>query len=159
MSDMYCEYRGARYKIKKRKGEYIVTSRQRKEGFINYIDVLGNEHSDLYMKNVKVNDVDVIYTEDVFVKYKTVNFQLFEDKITRNAVQENSYMIWTASEQLAYDYGFEKKEQFVFVKYITKEDIEAVKIVKKPILDFKDIEQSEEILEGNQLDNWLSKLI
>lgn len=65
---MYCEYRGARYKIKKRKGEYIVTSRQRKEGFINYIDVLGNEHSDLYMKNVKVNDVDVIYTEDVFVK-------------------------------------------------------------------------------------------
>ena len=117
---MYCEYRGARYKIKKRKGEYIVTSRQRKEGFINYIDVLGNEHSDLYMKNVKVNDVDVIYTEDVFVKYKTVNFQLFEDKITRNAVQENSYMIWTASEQLAYDYGFEKKEQYVFVKYKTK---------------------------------------
>ena len=53
MSDMYCEYRGARYKIKKRKGEYIVTSRQRKEGFINYIDVLGNEHSDLYMKNVE----------------------------------------------------------------------------------------------------------
>ena len=88
-----------------------------------------------------------------------MNFQLFEDKITRNAVQENSYMIWTASEQLAYDYGFEKKEQFVFVKYITKEDIEAVKMVKKPILDFKDIEQSEEILEGNQLDNWLSKLI
>ena len=43
--------------------------------------------------------------------------------------------------------------------HITKEDIEAVKIVKKPILDFKDIEQSEEILEGNQLDNWLSKLI
>ena len=43
---MYCEYRGARYKIKKRKGEYIVTSRQRKEGFINYIDVLGNEHSE-----------------------------------------------------------------------------------------------------------------
>lgn len=159
MSDMYCEYNGLKYKIKKRNCEYIITSRVRKEGFTNYIDVLGNEHSELYMKIVNANEVDVIYKEDVFIKYKDKYFHLFADKISRNAVLDDSYMIWTNSEQLAQEYIFEKKEQFVFIKYITRKDIGAVKIVKTPVLDFKDIEQSEEILEGDALDNWLSELI
>ena len=30
MSDMYCDYSGLKYKIKKRNGEYIITSRVRK---------------------------------------------------------------------------------------------------------------------------------
>ena len=159
MSDMYCEYNGLKYKIKKKNDKYIITSRVRKEGFVNYIDVLGNEHSELYMKIVKATEVDIIYNEDVFIKYKDRYFQLFAGKISRNAVLDDSYMIWTSSEQLAQEDIFEKKEQFVFVKYITRKEIEAVKIVKKPILDFKNIEQSEEILEGESLDNWLTELV
>mgnify|MGYP004543438269 FL=1 len=159
MSDMYCEYNGLKYKIKKKNDKYIITSRVRKEGFVNYIDVLGNEHSELYMKIVKATEVDIIYNEDVFIKYKDRYFQLFAGKISRNAVLADSYMIWTSSEQLAQEYIFEKKEQFVFIKYITRKEIEAVKIVKKPILDFKNIEQSEEILEGESLDNWLTELV
>ncbi len=159
MSDMYCEYSGLKYKIKKRNCEYIITSRVRKEGFTNYIDVLGNEHSELYMKIVNANEVDVIYNEDIFIKYKDKYFHLFADKISKNAVLDDSYMIWTNSEQLAQEYIFEKKEQFVFIKYITRKEIGAVKIVKTPVLEFKDIEQSEEILEGDALDNWLSELI
>lgn len=158
MSDMYCEYSGLKYKIKKKNGEYIIISRVRKEGFSNYIDVLGNEHSDLYMRIVKANEVDIIYNEDVFIKYKDTYFQLFADKISGNAVLNDSYIIWTGSEQLAQEYVFEKKEQFVYIKYITREEINAVKIVKKPVLDFKDIEQSQEILEGDALDKWLSEL-
>lgn len=159
MSDMYCEYSGLKCKIKKKKGEYIITSRIKKEGFTNYIDILGNEHPELYMKVVKTNEVDVIYNEDVFIKYKDKYFQLFADKISRKAVLDDSYMIWTDSEQVAQEYAFEKKEQFVFIKYITRKEIEAVKIVKKPILDFRNNEQSEEILEGKSLDNWFSELI
>lgn len=159
MSNMYCEYSGKRYKIKKRNGEYIITSRSKRDGFTNYIDVLGNEHSDLYMKSVKVNELDIIYNEDIFIKYKDIYFQLFADKVFKEDVLDNSYMIWTNSEQLAQEYIFEKKEQFVYIKYITREEIEAVKIVKKPVLDFENIEQSEEILEGDTLDNWLAELI
>ena len=159
MSDMYCVYNGKKYKIKKKNDKYIITSRVRKEGFINYIDVLGNEHSELFMKIVNANEVDIIYNEDILIKYKDKYFHLFADKVSRNAVLADSYMIWTNSEQLAQEYIFEKKEQFVFIKYITRKEIEAVKIVKKPILDFKDIEQSEEILDGDFLDNWLSELI
>ena len=116
---MYCEYGGLKYKIKKKNNKYIITSRVRKEGFTNYIDVLGNKHSELYMKIVKANEVDIIYND----KY----FQLFADKVSRNAVLADSYMIWTNSEQLAQEYIFEKKEQFVFIKYITRKEIGAVK--------------------------------
>ena len=156
MSDMYCVYNGKKYKIKKKNDKYIITSRVRKEGFTNYIDVLGNKHSELYMKIVKANEVDIIYNEDILIKYKDKYFHLFADKVSRNAVLADSYMIWTNSEQLAQEYIFEKKEQFVFIKYITRKEIQAIKIVKKPVLDFKDIEPSEEILDGDSLDNWLS---
>ncbi len=44
------------------------------------------------------------------------------------------------------------------MRNIAREEISAVKIVKKPVLDFKDIEQSQEILEGDALDKWLSEL-
>ena len=57
---MYCVYNGKKYKIKKKNDKYIITSRVRKEDFINYIDVLGNKHSELYMKIVKANEVDII---------------------------------------------------------------------------------------------------
>lgn len=46
----------------------------------------------------------------------------------------------------------------LYTKYITREEIEAVKIVKKPTIDFKDIQPSEKILEGDALDNWLSEI-
>lgn len=159
MANMYCVYNGKKYKIKKKNDKYIITSRVRKEDFINYIDVLGNEHSELFMKIVNANEVDIIYNEDILIKYKDKYFHLFADKVSRNAVLADSYMIWTNSEQLAQEYIFEKKEQFVFIKYITRKEIGAVKIVKTPVLDFKDIEQSEEIIEGDALDSWLSELI
>ena len=99
------------------------------------------------------------FRQELDIKYKDKYFQLFADKVSRNAVLADSYMIWTNSEQLAQEYIFEKKEQFVFIKYITRKEIGAVKIVKTPVLDFKDIEQSEEIIEGDALDSWLSELI
>ena len=136
MSDMYCVYNGKKYKIKKKNDKYIITSRVRKEDFINYIDVLGNEHSELFMKIVNANEVDIIYNEDILIKYKDKYFHLFADKVSRNAVLADSYMIWTNSEQLAQEYIFEKKEQFVFIKYITRKEIGAVKIVKTPVLNF-----------------------
>lgn len=159
MSDMYCEFNGSTYKIKKRNEGFIITSHIKEEGFSNYIDSIGKEHIDFYMKSVNIDELDVIYKEDVFIKYQDEYFQLFADKIYKNDVLDNSYMICTDSEKLAQKYMFEKKEQFVFINYITREEIKSIKIVKKPILDFKDMEPSEEILEGTALDNWLSELI
>ena len=47
------------------------------------------------MTIVKAKEVDIIYNEDVFIKYKDKYSQLFEDKVSRNEVLADSYMIWT----------------------------------------------------------------
>lgn len=159
MSETYCIYRNKRYLAEVKNSKIEITSNHRYEGFIEYVDVIGRTHDDLFIRKLDIDEVDVIYKEDVLIKYQDNYFELFADKIYKNNILDNSYMIWTNSEQLAQKYVFIKKEQFVFIKYITREEIEAVKIVKKPILVFKEKEPSEEILEGDDLDNWLSELI
>jgi hypothetical protein len=158
MGNMLCEYQGLTCKIKKRDGAYLITSRVKREGYTNYIDVLGNEHSDIFMKRVNVNEVDIIYYEDVFIQYKDIYFSLFASQIFRNDVVDDSYMIWTRSEQVAAKYGFEKKEQFVFVKYIRKEQIESIKVVQKPIKEFEERGIKEIIIPKEEIDEWLSAI-
>ena len=159
MSETYCIYRNERYLAEVKNNKIEITSKHHCEGFVEYVDVIGRTHDDLFIRRLDIGEVDVIYKEDVFIKYQDEYFELFADKIFKNDVLDNSYMIWTNSEQLAQNYVFKKKEQFVFIKYITREDIESIKIVKKPILDFKNIEPSEEILVGDALYNCLSVLI
>ncbi len=156
---MFCKYRGLKYELKKRKNEYIITSKEKRDGFTNYIDVLGNEHADLYMKIVNDNDVDLIYEEEIFIKYRNVFFPLFAGRINKKSVIENLYMLCTDSEELAINNTFEKKEQFLYVKYITRNEIDALKIVKTPISTFNNAGKAEEILEGPEIDSWLSELI
>ena len=98
MSDMYCVYNGKKYKIKKKNDKYIITSRVRKEDFINYIDVLGNEHSELFMKIVNANEVDIIYNEDILIKYKIAEILVFPIKMT-NKLSQQKYMMYRNSFQ------------------------------------------------------------
>jgi hypothetical protein len=158
MSEMFCEYQGLTCKIKERDGAYLITSREKREGYTNYIDVLGNEHSDIFMKRVNVNEVDIIYYEKVFIKYKGIYFDLFASKIFRDDVSDDSYMLFTESEQLAKKYDFKKEEQFVFSKYIRKEQIESIKIVQKPIKAFEERGIKEIIIPKEEIDEWLSAI-
>lgn len=159
MSEIYCLYKEKKYEAEIKKNKIEITSNCKDEGFVEYVDVLGRAHNDLFVKMLDIDAVDIIYKEDVYIKHKEEYFQLFADKIIKSAVLENSYMIWTSSEQLAHEYVFQKKEQFVFIKFITREEIEAIKIVKRPILDFEDKETVEEVLEGDALDKWLAELL
>ena len=68
-------------------------------------------------------------------------------------------MLWTDSEQLAYKYEFEKKEQFVFIKNITREEIQSLKIVRVPVLSLKNEEVSETVLEGKKVIDYLNTFV
>jgi hypothetical protein len=158
MSNIFCEYNGLKYEIEKDHNEYIILSRVKKEGYTNYIDVFGNEHSDIFVKTVNVNEVDVIYREETFIKYNGIYFDLFGGKIFRDDVSDDSYMLYTESEQLAKKYDFKKEEQFVFSKYIRKEQIESIKIVQKPIKAFEERGIKEIIIPKEEIDEWLSAI-
>lgn len=115
---MYCVYNGKKYKIKKKNDKYIITSRVRKEDFINYIDVLGNEHSELFMKIVNANEVDIIYNEDILIKYKDKYFHLFADKVSRNAVLGKS------GHQMVGEYQEQSRKIKLFLQELLLTDME-----------------------------------
>lgn len=157
MSIVYCEFKGTKYRVKKKNNELIITSQEKKKGFVNYIDILGKEHDDLFMKKVTEDEIDSIYSEDIFLKFKNVYFEIFADKITKKAVADNAYVICTDSDQLAYLHGLEKKEQFLYVKTISRKEIEEIKIVKNEISQSKKSVQTQEIVRGKNIDEWLAE--
>lgn len=159
MSELYCVYKNERYKAEVHGNMVEVTSTSQHEGFKNYIDVIGRIHDDLFVKNLGLDEVDLLYKEEVFIRYKGIYFETYSGKILPSHIRNNTYIIFTNSDQLAREYVFEKKEQFVYIKDITREDIEIIKIVKRPVLKFKNLEAREEILEGNALDKWLKELV
>lgn len=158
MGNMYCHYRNNKYSAKFRDKKIVITTKIKKMGFVNYIDILGKEHDNLFMKEVNLGEVDLVYKESIEVCYKGIYFSLFSSKITLKNIEDNKFMLFTDSEKLAIEYGFEKKEQFVFSKDITKEQIESIKIIQKPIKEFESQGIKEIIIEKEKVNDWLSRI-
>lgn len=157
MGEIYCIYDNDKYVADVEDNTIEITRREYKNGFENYVDVAGNVHDDIFIKYLKLKDVSEVYEEDVQIKYNNNFFELYGDKIFKKNVLENSYMIYTNSEELASKYGFEKKEQFVFYKYITLEMIEAIRVVRTYIKP-KRRKEMENILQGKEILNYLEKI-
>lgn len=159
MSELYCIYDNNKYLAEVCNNIVEITSKYYVEGFEKYVDVIGRVHDDIFVKKVSIDDVKLLYKEYIYIKYKNEWFQLFADKILKSAVIDNEFMLWTDSEQLAYKYEFEKKEQFVFIKNITREEIQSLKIVRVPVLAFKNEEVSETVLEGKKVIDYLNTFV
>jgi hypothetical protein len=54
-----------------------LTTKKKTDGFDNYVDVLGNKHDDLFVKEIKPEEANMVYEEDIYIKYKGEYFQLF----------------------------------------------------------------------------------
>lgn len=154
MNNMYCNYKNKKYKVKIRDKKLLMISKIKQEGFNNYIDVLGREHDDLFMKEVEFSEVEIVYKENIEIKFKGIYFQLFSSVIRKVDIEDNRFVLFTNSEELAKEYGFEKKEQFIFIKDISKEQIEMIKIIQNPIKEFEGGEIKEIVIEKSDIDKW-----
>jgi hypothetical protein len=158
MSEIYCIYKGNQYcaDIDIDSSKVEMTSDLDVKGFEPYIDVLGNKHSDIFMKIVKVNEIDLLFSQDYLVKYRNDYFEPFS--LTSKALDCKSVLLYTSSEEIAEKMDFSKREQFVFEKSITLDEIEEIRIIKKPILMFKGKETTEEVIKKDSILNWLKTL-
>lgn len=158
MSELFCIYKNNKFCAEMCHGKIELISRNKKEGFEEYIDILGRVHENLFIKQLDLHDVDVVFRENIELKYKEVYFQLFSSTIKLENIQDNRFMLFTDSEKLAKEYSFEKKEQFVFSKDITKEQIESIKIIQQPIKEFESHGIKEIIIEKEKVNDWLSRI-
>lgn len=158
MSEICCIYKGNVYNADIEEDDIEMTSEVYVNGFEPYIDVLGNKHLDFFMKVVNVKEIDLLFSQEVLFKFKGIYFEPFAGKITESVLETNSIYLFTASETIAQDYGFTKKEQFVFAKEVSLDHIDEIKIIRKPILMFKNRDILEEIIEKSNIKERLTEL-
>lgn len=156
MSTTFCVYRGKIYHADEEENMIEMTSNIQVDGFEPYIDIVGNMHSDFFVKTVSSEDIDLLFSEEYFIKYCGEYFEPFAGCITGLELEDNSVLLFTPSEQLAKKFDFTKDEQFVFKKVVSLDDVEEIKIVKKPILMFSNEKTTEEIIKKADIRSWLA---
>lgn len=90
---------------------------------------------------------DIIFASDFYGR----NY-----KINDNNGKIEKFNIVKQSEEIVQEFGFEKKEQFVFSKEICKEQIDSIKIIRKPIKEFEKQGVKEIIIPHAEVDDWLN---
>lgn len=108
------------------------------------------------MKEFSLQDVDLVFYEEIELKYEGMYFSLFSSSIKPENVENGKFVIFTDSEETAQQYAFEKKEQFIFLKQISTDEIESIKIIQKPIKEFADSICENIIIEQDGVSEWLA---
>ena len=139
---MIAIYRGKKYNASKglSNNDWIVlTSDTKDEGFNNYVDSWGEEFDDFFSKNVKMEELDYLYSIHYEIQYKGYSFYVSSGMIRRN-IEKNWFEIKpdSSQNQIKDELGFKQINKLEWAKEIGRKDIEVLKIVETPLRIFKD---------------------
>lgn len=159
---MIAIYRGKKYNASKglSNNDWIVlTSDTKDEGFNNYVDSWGEEFDDFFSKNVKMEELDYLYSIHYEIQYKGHSFYVSSGMIRRN-VEKDWFEIKPSAKQnqIKDELGFKQINKLEWAKEISRKDIEVLKIVETPLGIFKDQGIKVKSLEGQAIDNFLNSI-
>ena len=154
---MYAIYKNKVYLANFREAKVILKTRIAEGGFKELVDLAGNVHKDIFIKEVDINDVDIVYDVDYRVLYRGNEYKCL--KVSRKTVALNYITIFTSDSDIANQCGFIKKEQFVFDKDVSLDQIDALIEIKKPILKFNNLKEEKIKIEKNDIRYYLSNII
>ena len=156
---MYGIYKGKKYRVAKISTFYRVISGEKEEGFKEYIDILGEKRPDIFVKDVDIHELDYLYKIVYEIQYKG-HFYIFKNgDFTKRAIAEEAFYILSndiSNAKFFESLGFTRSDKFYFDKKISRSDIEAIKIIEKPLGIFKDQGLKVKILEGKDIDDFLA---
>ncbi|KOF56262.1 hypothetical protein AGR56_05200 [Clostridium sp. DMHC 10] len=121
------------------------------------VDLAGNVHKDIFIKEVDINNVEIIYEVDYRVLYKGNEYKCL--KVAKETLDINYITIYTSDSDIAAKYEFIKKEQFIFDKDVSLDEIDALIEIKKPILKFNCLKEQRTKIEQKDIKDYLSKII
>ena len=136
-------YKGKKYRVVKDSTSFWLVSREKEEGFEEYIDIVGERNPDIFVKNVDIHDLDYLYKMSYEIQYKG-HFYILSDDVSNPKFFKNL--------------GFTQSDKFYFDKKISRSDIEAIKIIEKPLGIFKDQGVKVKIIEGADIDDFLASV-
>ena len=159
---MYAIYKQKKYDAELRLGKDVTLySYVKDEGFENYVDPLGRESDDFFSKKMDIHELDYLYKMAYEIQYKG-HFYIFKNgDFTKRAIAEEAFYILSddiSNPKFFEDLGFTRSDKFYFDKKISRSDIEAIKIIEKPLGIFKDRGSKVKIIEGADIDDFLASV-
>ena len=131
----------------------------KEEGFENDITPWGEVEDDYFSKKVNMNELDYLYRIVYEIQYKGHFFDVMSTMI-RRVIDEDRFAIRAGIEkyELIEKLGFEVYDKGQWWKKIGRKDIEALKIIDKPLGIFKDRGSKVKIIEGADIDDFLASV-
>ena len=159
---MYAIYKQKKYRANKLfKGHVTLYSYSQDEGFENYVSPRGEVSYDFFSKVVDIHELDYLYEVDYEIQYKG-HFYIFKNgDFTKRAIAEEAFYILSddvSNPKFFQNLGFTQSDKFYFDKKIGRSDIEAIKIIEKPLGIFKDRGVKMKIIEGADIDDFLASV-
>ena len=152
-------YKGKKYRVAKISTFYRVISSEKEEGFEEYIDILGEKSPDIFVKDVDIHELDYLYKMSYEIQYKGHFFDVMSF-VNRKLIDKDLFVLNAGIEKypLIEKLGFEVYDKGQWWKNIGRKDIEALKIIEKPLGIFKDQGLKIKILEGKDIDDFLASV-
>ena len=152
-------YKGKKYRVVKDSTSFWLVSREKEEGFEEYIDIVGERNPDIFVKDVDIHELDYLYKMSYEIQYKGHFFDVMST-MKRINIDEDWFAIRAGIEkyELIEKLGFKVYDKATWWKEIGRKDIEALKIIDKPLGIFKDQGSKVKILEGEAIDEFLASV-
>ena len=134
-------------------------SRIKEEGFDNFVTPWGEVMDDFFSKTVNMNELDYLYRIVYEIQYKGHFFDVIS-YMNRKLIDKDLFVLNAGIEEyeLIEKLGFEVYDKGQWWKKIGRKDIEALKIIEEPEGIFKDQGLKIKILEGKDIDDFLSSV-
>lgn len=131
----------------------------KEEGFENDITPWGEVEDDYFSKKVNMNELDYLYRIVYEIQYKGHFFDVMSF-VNRKLIDKDLFVLNAGIEKypLIEKLGFEVYDKGQWWKKIGRKDIEALKIIEKPLGIFKDQGLKIKILEGKDIDEFLASV-
>ena len=152
-------YKGKKYRVAKISTFYRVISKEKEEGFEEYINIVGEKSPDIFVKDVDIHELDYLYEIWYEIQYKGHFFHMMS-AMKRITIDEDWFAIRAGIEkyELIEKLGFKVYDKGEWWKEIGRKDIEAIKIIEKPLGIFKDRGSKVKIIEGADIDDFLASV-
>ncbi len=146
------------FRLGEKKGKMLLLSKIKREGFSNYIDVLGKIQNDFFVKEIPEEDLDFAYRTKYLVDYQGQTFEILSG-IGKRLLKDDVVILFTDIPAIAKEYGFRHYDNISFQKDIHLNEVDRITEIKIPILRFKGMESTRTIIEKEQILDYIMNLV
>ena len=157
---MYAIYKQKKYDAELRLGKDVTLySYEKDEGFENHVDPWGRESDTFFSQKMDIHELDYLYRIVYEIQYKGHFFDVMS-VMKRKLIDKDLFVLNAGIEKypLTEKLGFEVYDKGQWWKKIGRKDIEALKIIDKPLGIFKEKGLKAKILEGEDIDDFLASV-